>query len=293
MSNTLKVGDKVLHPNRPEWGKGRVKEVFSDGKAIICFINEGDKKIDLSRISFIFEKLDDQDAPHPILDNPSFFERPSGKKYASLPATKKNFLALFPNGFEDIAYLKSERDYKVATREILLELLNEQNFKELLENGDFDSLTHRFHRVVNSSNLIFPNEKMELKDSLKKLENAQLFAQGLFDLLYGVREYKDRFEAFATCLEEIGAVKWTIMTFFPFFAFPDEQMFLKPDITKHAAELTGAELNYKPALNWLTYSCLLDFAHYLKGELVGMGLNPRDMIDVQSFLWCITPGKRC
>ena len=34
---------------------------------------------------------------------------------------------------------------------------------------------------------------------------------------------------------------------------------------------------------------VLAFANYLKAELVG--LSPRDMIDVQYFMWCITPGK--
>jgi len=36
---------------------------------------------------------------------------------------------------------------------------------------------------------------------------------------------------------------------------------------------------------------LLKFAGYLKGELERMGTEPRDMIDVQSFMWCIAPGK--
>ena len=65
----------------------------------------------------------------------------------------------------------------------------------------------------------------------------------------------------------------------------------KADVTKHAAALTKAELNYKSPLNLLTYFCLLDFSKYLKDELVAMEMNPRDMIDVQSFMWCITPGK--
>ena len=65
----------------------------------------------------------------------------------------------------------------------------------------------------------------------------------------------------------------------------------RQNIVKHAAALTKAELNYRSSLNWLTYSCLLDFAKYLKDELNGMKMNPRDMIDVQSFMWCITPGK--
>ena len=292
MDTALKVGDKILHPNMPEWGIGKVMEVASDGKATIFFINAGKKKFDLTRISFEFETVTDQEAPHPILDNPSFLERSSGKEYTSLPAAKNNFLTLFPNGFEDIAYLKSERDYKLATRKVFLELLNEQNYRELLEQDDIAGVISRVLQVVNKSNLIFPNEKMALKDALKQPASAQLFANRLFGLLYGREEFKGRFEAFAACLEKIDAAKWTIATFFPFFAFPDEQMFLKPEVTKHAANFTKAELNYKPTLNWLTYSCLLDFVQYLKEQLVGLGLNPRDMIDVQSFLWCITPGKQ-
>ncbi|AJY68388.1 hypothetical protein RW64_01645 [Geobacter sulfurreducens] len=48
---------------------------------------------------------------------------------------------------------------------------------------------------------------------------------------------------------------------------------------------------FRSDLNWLTYSCLLDFAKYLRNELIAMDMNPRDMIDVQSFMWCIAPGK--
>ena len=81
------------------------------------------------------------------------------------------------------------------------------------------------------------------------------------------------------------------MLFRSFLAFPEEHVFLKPTVTQHAADLVKAELNYRSELNWLTYSCLLEFAGYLKTELVKMGMGPRDMIDVQSFMWCIAPGK--
>ena len=154
-----------------------------------------------------------------------------------------------------------------------------------------EDIVRRALQVTNKTNLIFPNEKMGLKDGLKTPGHIRLFAERLFDLLYGQGEFRKRFEAFAECLEEIEAAKWTTMTYFTFLAFPEEHMFLKPEVTKHAAALTKAELNYKSDLNWLTYSCLLGFAKYLKDELVAMEMNPRDMIDVQSFMWCITPGK--
>ena len=61
----------------------------------------------------------------------------------------------------------------------------------------------------------------------------------------------------------------------------------KPTITQHAAALCGFEINYRPEVNWLTYDLVLKFSQYLKDELVD--LRPRDMIDVQSFMWCIAP----
>ena len=289
MAKKINAGDKVRHPKVPGWGIGKVMQVTSDGKARIFFIHAGEKTILLSRVDF--EKIEDEEASHPILDNPSFFERAAVKGHRSLPDARLDFLKLFPDGFEDAGYLKEERNYKMEARKLLLELLNEQSYRELLESGNFDEIVRRALQVVNKTNLIFPNEKMRLRDGLKTPAQVQFFAERLFDLLYGAGEFRKRFEDFAACLEEIEAAKWTTMTYFPFLAFPDEHMFLKPEITKHAAALTKAELNYKPDLNWLTYSCLLDFARYLKDELIAMEMNPRDMIDVQSFMWCITPGK--
>lgn len=286
----LEVGDKVLHPKMEDWGVGKVLELSQDGKAKVFFINAGEKLLGLKYITL--KKVEGAEASHPILDNPTFTERAvKGKKHVGLPEARLDFLEIFSDGFEDLAYIKSERAYKVEARELLLELLNEQEFSKHLEAGDADEIVKRAMQVANKTNLIFPNEKMSLKDGLKTSENVLMFAQTLFELLYGQGAYRDRFEAFAECLNKIDAAKWPIMTYFSFLAFPEEQMFLKPEITKHAAELTKAELNYKPELNWLTYSCLLDFSKYLYEELVKMDMGPRDMIDVQSFMWCITPGK--
>lgn len=247
MTKMIKAGDKVRHPKKPDWGIGKVMEVTSDGKAIIFFIHAGEKTLLLSYVDF--EKIEGEEANHPILDNPSFFERATVKGHISLPDARVDFLKRFPEGFEDAAYLKEERNYKVAARELLVELLNEQTFRELLEARNFDEIVRRALQVVNKTNLIFPNEKMGLKDGLKAPAHIQLFSERLFGLLYGSSEFRQRFEGFAECLEMIEAAKWTTMTYFPFLAFPEEHMFLKPKITKHAAALTKAELNYRSELN--------------------------------------------
>lgn len=283
-------GDKVQHPKMIGWGMGKVMEVMSNGNVRVFFINAGEKLISVKHVDL--EKVEGGKDSHQILDNPTFLERVAkGQQHKSLPDARLDFLGIFPGGFDDPEYIKEERAYKLETRMLLLELLNDREFSRLLNTRNFAEIAKRALQVVNKSNLIFPNEKMSLKDGLKAPENVQLFAERLYDLLYGAEEFRGRFEAFADCLERIEANKWTTMTYFLFLAFPDEQMFLKPEITKHAAELTKAELNYRSELNWLTYSCLLDFAKYLQQELTKMNMKPRDMIDVQSFMWCITPGK--
>jgi hypothetical protein len=67
-------------------------------------------------------------------------------------------------------------------------------------------------------------------------------------------------------------------------------MLLKPIVTQKTAEISGFELSYRPHLNWRTYRSVLAFANYRKAALVG--LSPRHMIDIQSFMWCISPGKQ-
>ncbi|MCJ8500678.1 DUF3553 domain-containing protein, partial [Desulfatitalea alkaliphila] len=247
MAMKIKAGDKVRHPEKHDWGSGKVMQITADGKARIFFINAGDRYFLLSHVAF--EKIEGEEAKHPILDSPSFFERVAEKGHRSLPDARSDFLKSFPEGFEDPVYLREERDYKVAARDLLLELLNEKAYRELLEGGKFDEIVRRALKVVNKTNLIFPNEKMDLKDGLKTADNMRLFSGRLFDLLYGRSEYLKRFEGFAQCLTEVVAAKWTTMTYFPFLAYPEKHMFLKPKVTQNAAALAKAELNYKPELN--------------------------------------------
>jgi hypothetical protein len=92
----------------------------------------------------------------------------------------------------------------------------------------------------------------------------------------------------------MAAAKWTIATYFLFLVHPDRYMFLKPTVTQHAADISGFDIHYRSDLNWRTYEAVLAFAQYLTQALVQQhcqALMPRDMIDVQSFLWCIAPGK--
>ena len=282
----LKKGDRVSHPNRAGWGLGQVLADSAGGRVSVFFVGAGEKAISLKHVGL--DRVPKDQAAHPVLDNLRLPGRSARIRYQSLPESIERFLELFPGGFYGDRF-PEERDFKVEACQLAQELLSESELTRLLAANDFGEVCRRSLRVSNATNLIFPNEKMALKDGLKSSSNTQAFSTALFDLLYGKGDLKPRFESWVDMLGRIGAAKWTTATYFLYVVFPAEHMFLKPTVTQNAAAISGFEIRYRPRLNWDTYAAVLKFAGYLKAELVE--LKPRDMIDVQSFMWCIAQRK--
>jgi hypothetical protein len=76
---------------------------------------------------------------------------------------------------------------------------------------------------------------------------------------------------------------WPGITVFGFIAEPATHILLKPMVTRRAAELLELPFGYRSQPNWETYAELLCLARAVGKDL--RDLRPRDMIDVQSFLW--------
>lgn len=280
-----KKGQRVFHPGKPEWGLGQVLEDSSSASVKVFFVGAGERQLSLSHVSLI--PVAGKEAEHVVLDNLRPIADGPGIRYLSLPRAVERFLELFPLGFHGKKYTGQERDYKVKAHQMAQELISEAELKRLIAEDKHEEICRRALRVANATNLIFPNEKMALKDGLGDLPAQTEFASALDELLYSPKSFRERFEKFARVLESIGANKWTTATYFPFIVHPDHYMFVKPTITQKAAELSAFEINYRPELNWRTYESVLKFSNYLRAELAE--LEPRDMIDVQSFMWCIAP----
>jgi hypothetical protein len=56
-------------------------------------------------------------------------------------------------------------------------------------------------------------------------------------------------------------------------------------VTRRAAREYGFDLYYRPQPSFDTYSRLLELAELVRREQADLG--PRDMIDIQSFLWVV------
>jgi hypothetical protein len=203
---------------------------------------------------------------------------------------RRKFLRFFPKGFRDETYLAWERDYKWETHQRWEEALNRDEFRRLLAQREYAEIGARAVRTEQRSrhSMIFSFEKMALRDALKSAAGARAFATGLYDFLHGSGTDEARFKAWCETVaalprKQTRVLTWPLITVFGFIAQPQKHIFLKPMVTKIAAQKYGFDFQYRSKPNWETYAHLREFAETIRGDLRDM--RPRDMIDLQSFMW--------
>ena len=201
---------------------------------------------------------------------------------------RSKFLHYFPGGFRDETYIAWERGYKWEAHEAWNETLNQAEFRSLLRQKDFGEIAARAVRLESKTNLLFSFEKMALRDAVKPAEGARLFAEGLYEFTYGAGKMERKFERWCEVVGELPrkqtrVLTWPVVTVFGFIAQPAEHIFLKPNVTRTAAREYGFDFHYQSRPSWETYANLLEFAAAVRRDL--KDLKPRDMIDIQSFIW--------
>jgi hypothetical protein len=217
---------------------------------------------------------------------PSLRPRRSLRKSAA--RARARFQRFFPAGFGDATYIEWERGYKEAAYEKWCSVLRLNCFRTLLDAGDYATVAAHAVSIEARTNLLFSFEKMALRDAVRTPEGARLFACGLYEFLHGKESDKDRFENWIDVVgrlprRQTRVLTWPLVTVFGFIAQPDRHIFLKPLVTQRAATLYEFPFEYAPRPNWRTYVSLLEFAEMIRHEQAD--LRPRDMIDLQSFIW--------
>lgn len=203
---------------------------------------------------------------------------------------RKKILYYFPKGFADQKYIDWERNYKWDAHIMWQEQLNRKEFEQLLSKRKYGEIALRAVRIETKTNLLFSFEKMALRDAIKPVSGAKDFAKGLYDYVYGTETLKYRFEGFTETLDSLPrrqtrVLTWPLQTVFGFLANPSHFIFLKPRVTKIAAEKYQYDFKYQSRPNWETYKGYLDFADQVWTDNVD--LRPRDFIDLQSFIWVL------
>lgn len=297
MADKFAEGTLVELPSS-DYGLGKVLKI--SGEYIYVFFKNQKKKeascFNLNNNQLITALVQSD----PYLDNlPPFVNQPNGKpKFPgkserwTLKRTIEEFRTKFPLNFNDPGYLgdKGERKDKWAAHEKFIETLGEGQGQKLLVEGSISELTHRVLAVVSKSKMFLSFETMAITDALQNQQAAGRFFTALFALLDSpvITEavYQPYIDSVLDLPQEEGKVKvatWPVATLLPFIAQPDQHMFLKPTNTQAAAEALVFDLRYQSQPNWHTYEALLKMGKIYSDEI--KHLEPRDLIDVQSFFW--------
>lgn len=204
--------------------------------------------------------------------------------------SRRKFLYYFPGGFRDETYIDWERNYKWKAHQQWEELLNRNELRHLLKQKEYSEIAARAIRIESRTNLLFSFEKMALRDAVKSSAGARLFSHGLYDFLHGSLSVNERFAAWVEMIavlprKQTRVLTWPVVTVFGFIAQPQMHIFLKPNVTRIAARKFGFDFHYKTRPSWETYSEFLQFGEMVRSEVTDLG--PRDMIDIQSFIWVL------
>jgi hypothetical protein len=201
---------------------------------------------------------------------------------------RRRFTKFYPGKFRDDDYIALERNYKWQAHEHWQETLGRQIFRDLMEEGAFAEIAARAVKIESRTNLLFSFEKMALRDAVKSTKGAEAFARGLYNFLFGRGRIEKRFAPWVEVVaalprKQTRVLTWPLVTVFGFIAQPDIHMFLKPNVTRRAARAYGYDFEYVSRPTWVTYGSLLRFTETVRRDL--RDWHPRDMIDLQSFIW--------
>jgi hypothetical protein len=214
----------------------------------------------------------------------------SSQPSASALRCRRKFLRFFPGGFHDETYIDWERSYKWEAHERWEEALGQAEFRRLLSAKEFAEVAARAVRVEQRTrySMLFSFEKMALRDAVKTDEGARTFAEGLYELLHGAGGVERRFKKWVEAVDKLPrrqtrVLTWPMVTVWGFLAQPETHIFLKPKVTRTAAQEYGFDFQYRSRPAWETYASFLEFAALIRRDVRDM--KPRDMIDIQSFIW--------
>lgn len=201
---------------------------------------------------------------------------------------RRRFLKFFPDGFQDETYIDWERDYKWQAHERWEDMLHQRALRSLIESRQYSEAARRAVTIESRTNLLFSFEKMALRDAVKSRAGARMFVEGLYEFLHGAGSTEERFRQWVDVVgrlprKQTRVLTWPVVTVFGFIAQPREHVFLKPMVTKRAARAYGFDFEYKSRPNWETYESLLRFAATVRRDV--RDLRPKDMIDIQGFIW--------
>ena len=209
----------------------------------------------------------------------------------------EQFLAVFPRGFADPAYV-GNKDARAARWRAAharwTEVFGEREGEALVAEGDLDEVVKRIGSVEERIAALHPAADVgAVRDALSSPASSRPFLAALFELLSVPSPGRSRFEKLFAAARDLpvdAAQQWLVATLFPFVASPGRQVLLRPKITCEAAARLGFSLGDDVSPNWGTYAALRELSAQLLESLRPSGA--KDFIDVEAFLHVTATAKR-
>ena len=252
-------------------GKNTLRLVDT-GKGIVGLLIAGGKQLD---------RIDGEDAVEVWAQLLAAVGKASDA-YFGFAGARARFRQFFPDGFHSFAFegdnKTGERNYKLKAK---AKLDAAAPLDQALTGTGYGEAVLSAYRATN---LLSPFEKTRL-DPVLRGPDADAFIQAAARFAMG--EVAPALDTMGRILAKHDNAKWTVVTYLPFLWLPDQHMFLKPVVTQDFADRVGHPFvhEYSPALDPAVYASLLDLLAVTKTELAD--LQPRDNIDLQSFVWTV------
>jgi hypothetical protein len=291
------------HADHPEWGRGiilplsaarqdRLDLAFEMGGRRVIMKSFAAKlqAVDVTPLEAktLLEKL----AVRRNSSTPIKVSRAKGAKkapaaFVDFDAQRRLFRTLFPEGFQDPKYIRTERQGKKGGRDAALASAASAFVPAAFE-GSGETAFSAAAELARSSGLVHPLDGSTTLGSIAP-EKRPEFLAGLRSWLFGQGDEQKRFEGFlASIAQAAGAgskrASWPLVTMFAALKDPAKHVSVKPTAFQRQAALLGLPLDYSPVPNYAGYEQFLAVARETESRLRTAGEQPRDLLDVTAFI---------
>lgn len=209
------------------------------------------------------------------------------------------FRWLFGEGFAEQRYREIERNYKEAISERWQQAAAASSLDAAIADGNCIAKARELFRALTDS----PSNLLSFRyhapiTNLTTEEDARLLVSAVRDLLQGassddsvpdVGAFNARMAPLYARLDEgpRKAASRSIPTLMLWLTYPEREIFVRSELFNRARSALGAKAapSDDALLSTSAYADLRGFAEVVRDGIAD--LEPADMIDVQSFLWCV------
>lgn len=194
-------------------------------------------------------------------------------KYKKVKELEDRFLKVYPAGFESFEMReRMKRHNMTKTVEKVRMSCSKESFKTGL------NIYPELVKVVTRSHSLSVFEKMAFRDVSKEMDVSEkhVFIDAVYDLIHGDEERG--FDTLSSLLAPYRLAKWTIITVFRAYYYPDTDVLMKPmTVKKVIAYFELDDLHYQPRANYDLYEKYRRCFMEIKDSVEEESLKPQNI----------------